>query len=170
MKYIGKKSVSSFINVVLKVAWWVLLAALVLFSAVMVFKVFSIDLGDKMSEQIAGLDMSESGQNMLLWFDYNQISNWDLGGKIIAMAAFLACAVMRLWILRTVQRLFANFTRDIVFDLKNVRLLATTSILLIASSIINWSLGMVMVSILLLILCEIFKKGSTLQEEQDLTV
>jgi hypothetical protein len=170
MRYIGKKSVSSFINVALKVAWWLLLVVLLLFCAVMVFKVFSIDLGDKMSQQIAGLDMSETGQNMLLWFDYSQISTWALGGKIVAMIFFIACGVLRLWILRTVQRLFANLTRDIVFDHKNVRLLSTMSLLLIVSSIINWSFGMLMVSLLMLILCEIFKKGSTLQEEQNLTV
>jgi hypothetical protein len=170
MRYIGKKSVSSFINVVLKVAWWLLLACLLLFCLVVVFKLFSIDLGDKMSEQIAGLDMSDAGQNWLLWFDYNQIATWPMAGKIIAFVSFLACGVLRLWILRTVQRLFANFTRDIVFDYKNVRLLSTISLFLIISSVINWSLGMLMVSLLMLILCEIFKKGSTLQEEQNLTV
>jgi hypothetical protein len=170
VKYIGKKSVSSFINVGLKVAWWLLLVILVLFTLVVFFKLFAIDLGDKMSGQIAGLEMTDAGQNWLLWFDYSQIATWPMIGKVIAFVSFLACAVLRLWILRTVQRIFANFTRDIIFDYKNVKLLSTASLLFVISSVINWSLGLLLMSLLMLILCEIFKKGSTLQEEQDLTV
>jgi hypothetical protein len=170
MKYIGKKSVSSVINVILKVAWWLLLLAMVLFALVVFFKLFTIDLGDTMSDQIAKLDMTEAGQNWILWFDYSQIATWPMAGKIIAFASFLACGVLRLWILRTVQRIFANFTQDIIFDYKNVKLLSTASLLFVITSVLNWSLGLLLVSLLMLILCEIFEKGSTLQEEQDLTV
>jgi hypothetical protein len=170
MKYIGKKSVSSVINVILKIAWWLLLAAMILFTLVVFFKLFSIDLGERLTEDIAKLDMADAGQNWLLWFDYSQIATWPMIGKIIAFASFLACGVLRLWILRTVQRMFANFTQDTIFDYRNIKLLSTASVFFVISSVLNWSFGMLMVSLLMVILCEIFKKGSRLQEEQDLTV
>jgi hypothetical protein len=170
MKYIGEKSLSSFIEGALKIIWWAMLVLAVCFTIAMVINLFDIKLGDPVTEAIANMNRAEIGGNVFLWFDFPQISNWPVAGKILAIIDIAACVVLSLIIIRKAQRLFANFKKDILFDTRNVQILSTISKLLIADAILFWSLGTLITSVLLLILCQIFRHGITLQEEHDFTV
>jgi hypothetical protein len=170
MKYIGKKSLSSFLSAALGVLWWLLLAALIVYGVVVLINLFDITPGDPFTEKIATLDMNNSGGNIFFYFHWSQIVNWPVAVKIIVMAFFIACAVLRLIILRKAQRLFINFKNNIVFDKRNINIISSMSKLLIAAAIITYDFGTLFISILLLILCQIFRHGTALQEEHDLTV
>jgi hypothetical protein len=170
MKYIGKKSLSSFLSGALKVLWWLLLAALIVYGTIIMINLFDITPGDALTEKIATLDMSGTNGNIFLFFDWDQVISWPVAGKIVVMAFFIACAVLRLLIVKQVQHLFTNFKNDTVFDKRNVTIIATISKLLIAESVITWNWGTLFVGVLLLVLCQIFKQGTALQEEHDLTV
>jgi hypothetical protein len=170
MKYIGEKSLSSFLSKLLKVFWWVILVVAVAYVAIMVINLFSINLGDKMTQGINDLNMSETGENAFLFLKWGQVEGWPVAGKAVVAVYWAACIVFALIVLKKVTRLFTNFKHDIVFDEGNVRLMSTISKLLIVVGILTWSFGTLAASILLLILCQIFKHGANLQEEHDFTV
>jgi hypothetical protein len=170
MKYIGEKSVSSFLSSLLKVLWWVLLAAALIYMLIMAVNLFSIDLGDPITQGINDLNMSETGENAFLFLKWGQVEGWPVAGKVVVAIYWAACIVFALIVLKKVQLLFTNFKHDVVFDDRNVQLMSTISKLLIVVGILTWSFGTLAASILLLILCQVFKHGANLQEEHDLTV
>jgi hypothetical protein len=170
MKYIGKKSLSSFLSTALYVVLFFMLVGAVIFGTIVIINLFDISPGDPLTTEIAKIDMSENGENLFLFFDWDQIITWPLVGKIIFIIVFTACVIVWLWIIKSAQRLFSNFKNDILFDNRNVQIISRISKLFILFSIFTWSIGMLLISIFLLILCQIFKHGITLQEEHDLTV
>jgi hypothetical protein len=78
--------------------------------------------------------------------------------------------VLLLQIIKKSQHLFANFKKEIVFNENNVLAISKISKLLIVFSIITFNFSSLLVGIILLIICAIFKNGTALQEEHDLTV
>jgi hypothetical protein len=170
MKYIGEKSLSSFLSTLLKIFWWVILAVATIYVLIMVVNLFSIDLGDPITQGVNELNMSETGENAFLFLKWEQVEGWPAAGKVVAVAYWAACIVFAMIVLKKVQRLFNNFKNDIVFDDGNVRLMSAISKLLIVVGILTWSFGTLAASILLLILCQVFKHGANLQQDHDLTV
>jgi hypothetical protein len=170
MKYIGEKSLSSFLSTLLKIFWWVILAAAAIYVVIMVVNLFSINAGDPVTKGINELNMSETGENAFLFLKWGQVEGWPVAGKVVVVAYWAACIVLSLIVLKKVQQLFANFKNDIVFDGHNIQLMSTISKLLIVVGILTWSFGTLVASILLLILCQVFKHGANLQEEHDFTV
>ena len=78
--------------------------------------------------------------------------------------------VFVLRIMKSAQAIFSNFAKNIVFDKNNVEKIAKTGKMMIVLSIMTFNLSTFLVSVILLIVCEIFKNGTALQEEHDLTV
>ena len=66
--------------------------------------------------------------------------------------------------------LFHNFTKDVVFRQSNVSIIKNITKLVIISSVITFNFNGLLVALILLVICEILKDGTTLQEEHDLTV
>jgi uncharacterized metal-binding protein len=96
--------------------------------------------------------------------------SWPLIGKILILPYFGVVVVFLLQIIKKAQQLFNNFKNDLVFNKSNVMLISKISKLLIVFSILTFNFSSLLVSVLLFMICEIFKKGTTLQEEHDFTV
>jgi len=90
--------------------------------------------------------------------------------KILIFPYFWAVVVLLLIIIRKSRELFLNFKNNILFNRSNVALLSSISKFNIAFSIMTFSFSSLLASIFLLMACEVFKNGTVLQEEHDLTV
>jgi uncharacterized metal-binding protein len=101
---------------------------------------------------------------------WKEMYSWPLIGKILILPYFGVVVVFLLQIIKKAQQLFNNFKNDLVFNKSNVMLISKISKLLIVFSILTFNFSSLLVSVLLFMICEIFKKGTTLQEEHDFTV
>ncbi|HZK70899.1 MAG TPA: hypothetical protein VFD03_05180 [Clostridia bacterium] len=95
--------------------------------------------------------------------DFEEFIKFPLALKFIIIPYFAAFAVILLQIIKKSQQLFTNFKNNIVFNNSNALIILNISKLNIAFSVITLNFSLLLVSILLLMLCEIFKKRSTLK-------
>ena len=163
MKYFGKKSLSSVMHVILRIAWYLALLAAVCAVAAGVVIVFHAQLGSPFSRGLEG----SSAKDIKDWESFQGL---PLGVRILVLPYFGAVIALVLMVIRRSTQLFAQFKNEIVFDKDNVRVILQVSRLIIVLSIITFSLGTLLVGIILRLLCEIVKNGTVLQEEHDLTV
>ena len=163
MKYFGKKSLSSVMSILLHVAWYLALLAAVCAVAAGVVIVFHAQLGSPFSPGLEGSSAKDIR-------DWEMFQNLPLGVRILILPYFGAIITLVLIIIRRSRQLFAQFKNDIVFNKGNVRVILQVSRLIIILSIITFSLGSLLVGVILRLLCEIVKSGTALQEEHDLTV
>jgi hypothetical protein len=112
-------------------------------------------------------DMDIQGKDLQ---DWNKFKSLPLAVKILILPYVEAILIILLLILKKARGLFTNFKNDIVFDKSNVEIIRGISKLSIVFSIATFSISSLLVSLLLFMLCEIFKNGTALQEEHDLTV
>ncbi|HNW29399.1 MAG TPA: hypothetical protein PKN50_13060 [Spirochaetota bacterium] len=168
MKYFGKKSLSSFLSSFLRVAWYIVLVFSII-AAVFGTGMILVSSSDHVMTELAKCNMTipdmEANDK-----DWETFRNLPLGIKFFLMPYMAAVVVLLLKIITRAQQLFANFKNDIVFSKTNVLLISRMSRLMIVFSIVTFSFYSLLVSIILLMLCEIFKSGTALQEEHDLTV
>lgn len=169
MKYLGKKSLSSLLSGILHVSWYIVLA-LSIFAVVMgAIILFSTPVEDPAALGIARVNFhifSELKNDK----DWQMFKNLPLVVRILFLPYFGVIAVLLLRILKKSQRLFNNFKNDLVFNKNNVLIISKISKLLIGFSILTFDFSSLLAGILLLMLCEIFKNGTALQEEHDLTI
>jgi hypothetical protein len=163
MKYFGKKSLSSVVSVILHVAWYLALVASAAAAVAGVVIVFHAQLGSPFAAGLAG----SSAKDIQQWEMFQKL---PLGVRFLILPYFGAVIALLLLIIRKSRKLFGNFKNDVVFDISNVRIIRAISKLVIALSIITFSLGSLLVGVILLLLCELIKRGAVLQEEHDLTV
>ena len=116
MKYIGEKSLSSFLSTLLKIFWWVILVLAAAYVAFMVINLFSIDLGDKVTQGLNDLNMNQTGENAFFFLKWGQVEGWPAAGKVVVVVYWAACIVINLIVFKKVQQLFGNFKNDVVFD------------------------------------------------------
>jgi len=161
MKYFGDKSLSSVVRVILNIAWWVVIAMSIFAVVVFAIMLFSKPEGNSVTAEIATWSNDSSWKEMY---------SWPLIGKILILPYFGVVVVFLLQIIKKAQQLFNNFKNDLVFNKSNVMLISKISKLLIVFSILTFNFSSLLVSVLLFMICEIFKKGTTLQEEHDFTV
>jgi hypothetical protein len=161
MKYLGKNSLSSAVSIILRIAWWAVLA-MAIFGVV----VFSIMLFVKPVDGNIAAEMAKWSTDSR----WQEMYTWPLAGKILIYPYFAAFLVVLLQIIKKSQELFTNFKNDVVFNKNNVAVISTISKLSIVFSILTFSFTSLLISILMFVLCEIMKKGTTLQEEHDFTV
>jgi len=163
MKYFGTRSLSSFMNALLTVAWylaWVFAALAIVLGTVIVFHE---ELGSPFSR-----GMSDSSRADIQ--DWEKFQSMPLGVRILILPYFGAVMTLVLMVLRKARALFANFRGEIVFHQGNVRIIRQISKLVIAMAILTFSAGSFLTGVILLLICEILKAGTALQEEHDLTV
>ena len=161
MKYLGEKSVSSFFSRLLAVLWYVVLVLSIFGFIFLIFIIIISSINLPIFTEIA------KGMKNDDWEKFRSI---PLIAKFFILPYCVALMVLILKIMRTAQTLFRNFEKDIVFNKNNVGIISKIAKLLIATSIMTFNFSTFMVSIILLIICEIFKNGTALQEEHDLTV
>lgn len=156
MRYFGKRSLSSVMSVLLHVAWYLALLAAVCALAAGVVIVFHAQLGSPFTH---GLE-SSSAKDIHDWESFQSL---PLGVRILILPYFGAIMTLVIIVIRKSRQLFDQFKN-------NVRLILQISRLIIVLSIITFSLGTLLVGIILRLLCEIVKSGTVLQEEHELTV
>jgi len=161
MKYLGKNSLSSVVSVILRIAWWVVLAMAIFAVAVFAVMMFVKPVDGNIAAAMAKWSTDST---------WKEIYTWPLAGKILLFQYFAVFMVVLLQIIKKSQQLFTNFRDEVIFSKKNVAVISTISKLSIIFSILTFSFTSLLISILMFVLCEIIKKGTTLQEEHDLTV
>lgn len=177
MKYFGKHSLSSVMSIVLHVLRYCILLSLII-SPILGAVIIAVSMPDGM------ISMSEIGasipfidrESFKCSLNYKDAYEWALFSKlplfvkICMIPYFMAILLFLLRILRKTQRLFSNFKNDIVFNPENVPLVSSISRMLILFSILTVSFSSLLISIILMLFCEIIKNGAALQEDHDLTV
>ncbi len=165
MKYLGEKSVSSFLSKLLFVCWYLVLVISVLAVTAGILFVIFIPFDGPVVLKIAdifNLDLNNP--------DWAEFKRYPIVVSGILLPYFGIFITLVLKIIKRLQCLFNNFNNDIVFSKSNVDIILKISKLLIVSSILTFNFYSLIISLFLLILCEIFKNGTALQEEQDLTI
>jgi len=163
MKFFGKKSLSSVMSVLLHIAWYLAFVAAIGAAIAGVVVVFHQQLGSPFASALA----KGSEKDIHNWEMFQSL---PLGVRILVLPYFGAVIALLMIIIWKSRQLFAHFRNDIVFNAGNVRITLSISRLVIALSIITFSLGSLLVGIILRLLCEIVKNGTALQEEHDLTI
>lgn len=169
MKYLGKKSLSSFLSGLLHVLWYVVLVASIIAVIIGAIMLFSTPVEDPAATGIAKISF-HIFRELKNDEDYQMIRNLPMAVRILFLLYFGAVGVLLLQIIKKSQRLFTNFKNNIVFSESNVLIISKISKLLIGFSIITFNFPSLLVAIILLILYEILKSGTALQEEYDLTI
>jgi hypothetical protein len=163
MKYFGKRSLSSVVSVLLHVAWYVSLVIAACALAAGVLIVFHAQLGSPFAHGLEGSSATDIR-------DWARFQHLPLGVRILVLPYFGAIMTLVIIVIRKSRRLFDQFKNDVVFNKNNVRATLQISRLVIVLSIVTFSLGTLLVGIILRLLCEIMKNGTALQEEHELTV
>lgn len=170
MRYFGKKSLSSLLSGIFHVSWYVVLVLSIVTAVIGTILLFSIPLGDTLASIVANCNMDISGMDKKDYNCWRMIKNLPFALKILILPYFGAIVVLLLKMINKLRHLFTNFKNDIVFNKSNVFIISSISKLNIACSILTFNLSSLLVSVFLFMLCEIFKNGTALQEEHDLTV
>ena len=164
MKYFGKRSLSSFLSIFLRVGWYVVLVFSIIMGIVGYYFFFAPN-NDPMLTQIAHF-MNWNIQNK----DWVIFKNLSIFIRILFIPYYIVLVILILKLIKKGRDLFTNFKNEILFNKANVNIITSISKLLIPFSILTFNFSSLIVSLLLFMLCEIFKKGSLLQEEHDLTI
>ncbi|MBP7738809.1 MAG: hypothetical protein KA369_22755 [Spirochaetes bacterium] len=170
MKYFGEKSLSSFFSGFLKVCWYVVLVGSIIGAVAGIVFILYSSLGDKFGMGIPQCAPNDLGMDPKEKQDWETFKNLPIAIKFIILPYCAVVVVFLLKIIKKSQEVFTNFKNDIVFNRSNVLLISKISKLLIVFSIITFSFNSLLVSVLLLVFCEVVKSGTALQEEHDLTV
>jgi flagellin-like protein len=181
MKYFGPKSLSSIMSTILLVAWVIVLAGTIIAPIVLSGVIFfSTPTGEGIGEAIVSgkfcgrehveIDRKDYKIKDKDRAEWNEFKKMPLGVKFLILPYVVTVMVLLLHIIKRARLLFTNFKNNIVFNKSNVLLISTLAKLLIAYSIITFSFSSLLLSVVLLLLCEIIKSGTTLQEELELTV
>jgi hypothetical protein len=164
VKYFGKKSLSSFLSGFFHVCWYATLICAVFAGIIGLYLLFA-PIDDPIILKIA-----EYTEWNLQDKDWICMKNLPVAVRMLFIPYFIAIIVLALKMIKQSQALFINFKNEIVLNKSNVNIISKISKLNIGFSILTFNFSSLMVSVLLFMLCEIFKKGALLQEEHDLTV
>lgn len=167
MRYFGPRSLSSVLQRVLAFSWFAILAMVVALSSFLAIAFFSLRFGDPVTSSILECSYSASSLADAEWRDMLAQPLWI---KALVFPFLAVATALLLLVVSTARRLFANFSQDVVFRHENVALISRIAKLLVAFSVLTFNFTSLLVSFILLMLCEILRTGTALQEEQDLTV
>jgi|WetSurMetagenome_2_1015567.scaffolds.fasta_scaffold00017_40 hypothetical protein len=169
MKYLGEKSLSSFLSGFCHACWYIVLVAAVLIGIIGSFFIFTPEDHPAMQKLVTATEW-KAPQNDKDYQDWVKFKNMPIGVRLLVVPYFVVLVVLTLKLIRKAREIFGNFSRDIVFNPANVVLLRTFSKLLIPFSILTFNISSLVLSLMLFLVCEILKNGTVLQEEHDLTV
>jgi hypothetical protein len=166
MRYFGEKSLSSWMNPILQTAWVLVLVSALGLSVLLGLAMFPTPLSHTCLATVSE-SIRLSGANDPEWNEFLALPALT---RVVVFPYLALLTVLMLLILRKARALFANFARDAIFRQENVALIGNTSKLLIAFSLFSFNFAALLVSLVLLVVGEILRNGTTLQDEQDLTV
>lgn len=155
MKYLGKKSLSSAFASLLGVFWWVMLAAMVL----------GVPL-----ETLVLFYYPEPGTFLYAVLTYIEIPaavHRTLGYKLLMLLQTGIIVPVILMLIKRLRMLFINFSDNKIFVEDNIKILKGLVLLFILLSGASLNLLSLIISMILLVLAEIFHRGARLQEEID---
>jgi len=157
--------------VIMQVLNYIILAVAIIAPIVFVGIIFiSTPFGSSLVPITGTCGMNAFGGNPTDARDWNSFRNLPMLTKLVIIPYFFALVFLLLEIIRKTRSLFANFANDIVFNKSNVVLISKISKLTIAISILSFSFPSLLIGIVLLLVCELIRTGTSLQEEIELTV
>lgn len=165
MRYFGEKSLSSLLYRVTQAAWILAIPAMAISCVLLFFVIFQIDLGDPMTSGLAKECASMDADP-----DWREMMSLPWPARALVFPYLWLATFLVVQILRKSQRLFDNFRRNVVFRTSNVALLTNLDKYMIALAVVTFNPATLLVALILLLVTEILKDGSALQEEHDLTV
>ncbi len=165
MRYFGQNSLSTWIHRVLKGSWYLVIVGYVGLSLLLAIAFFP-NLGGPVTQQISQ-QICASGQQDPEWQTFMAT---PLVCKAFVFPYLALITFLLLKILKQSESLFDNFRRNAIFTKDNATNLSKLSKWVIGFSLVTFNFSALLMSLILLLLCEIFKNGSALQEEHDLTV
>jgi len=169
MKYLGEKSLSSVLNILLNIIFYISIVVSVIFMVILFIIMFIEPVTDPNSIGINQLNYKffhEFRSDNKVW----EMQKFPLLAKIFILPYVLIVIGFIINIIRKSQQFFKNLRNNVVFIQTNVELLQNISKMVIIVSIMTLDFGSILIGLILLVLTEIFKNGTVLQEEQDLTV
>ncbi len=161
MRYFGEGSLSSWIERILRVSWYLVIAGTAGLMILLAIAAFP-EIGGRASHLICA-----SGKSDAEWMEFVSQPSWV---KALVFPYLGLVAYLLLQIVSQSRALFTNFRRNAIFSRDNANSLSRLSKFVIGFSIATFNFSTLLTSIILLLLCEIFKNGAALQEEHDLTV
>jgi hypothetical protein len=164
MKYLGEKSMSSFLSGLLKVGWYAVLAMAIIAGLVGAYLLFAPPNDLLIIKAAKSMELNLQDKD---WIDFKKM---PLIIRMFFMPYFITVVILILKLIKKARGLFENFKKDIVFDKSNVQIILSFSKLLIPFSVLTLDISSLMLSLFMFLLCEIFKNGTMLQEEHDLTI
>ncbi|MBK8801330.1 MAG: hypothetical protein IPN71_04610 [Fibrobacteres bacterium] len=165
MRYFGPKSLSSVLYRVTQVAWILMIPAVLALCTLLFFAIFQIDLGDPVT---SGLN-SECAK-MTHDPDWQEMMSMPTPARALVFPYLFLLAFLMVQILRKSQSLFDHFRNNDVFRTANVRILSNLNKYMIGLAVVTFNPATLLVCLILLLVTEILKDGSVLQDELDLTV
>ncbi|MCB9497078.1 MAG: hypothetical protein H6686_09370 [Fibrobacteria bacterium] len=167
MRYFGESSVSMYAHRILPVLWWLILVTALFGSLLLGVAIFSLDLGDPITHGVVQECAKSAMQTDPEWVEF---TSQPLGVRLIVFPYLALITTLLLLVLGKSRHLFGNFRRNMVFHPENTATLTTISRLLIGFALLTANFTTLLVSLILLLVCEILRNGIVLQEEHDLTV
>lgn len=167
MKYFGEKSLSSFLHKTLQASWILAVAGAVLLSGFLLFALLPIPWQGNTTSDLAlrlscGADHPDPE-----WTSFLQLP-WYV--KVLVFPYLGVVTWLGVQVLLRARDLFARFRHDEVFSQENVAILSGLNRYLIAFSIATMNLSTLLVSLILVLVCQVLRNGTTLREELELTV
>jgi len=157
--------------IIMQVLNYVVLVVAIITPFVLVAIIFiSTPYGSSLVPIAGTCDLNALGLNPTDAKDWDMFRNLPMLTKLVIIPYFFALVYLALKIIRKARFLFANFGNDIVFDKSNVELILKISKLTIAISILSFSLTSLLIGIVLLLVCELIRTGTSLKDEIDLTI
>ncbi|MES0491006.1 MAG: DUF2975 domain-containing protein [Leptospirales bacterium] len=170
MKYLGKKSLSSFMHRLLQVSWYLVLIGSIFAGIFLSLAMFSTPVDEPGITAMGHLKFELFNEIKKDEEAFQFFSTTHIIIKMLVLVVLGAVISLLLTIIKKGQYVFKNFKNNIVFNESNVHMISKISKLLIIYSIVTFNFVLLMVSLILLILSAVFKNGTALQEEHDLTV
>lgn len=155
MKYLGKKSLSSAFSTLLGVFWWVMLTAMILGVPLEILVLFYYP---------------ESGTFIYSLLDYIGIPSSvgrSLGFKLLMLVQTGVIVPVVLILIKKLRLLFLHFSKNRIFIEENIKIIKQLVILFLLLSLVSLNFLSFLISMTLLVLAEVFHRGSKLQEEID---
>ncbi|MDH5637144.1 MAG: hypothetical protein OEZ04_01485 [Nitrospinota bacterium] len=173
MKLLGEKSLSSILSKLLHVLLYVVPVASI-FIAFILSTIFFSDLKEDPSvscyAQFKHELFSDLKGDDKEWQEMKKMRDLHPAIRVLAISLLGVYIALLFQIIRKSKLIFDNFRNNIVFSHKNVLILSGLTKLVIIFSIISANFSSLLLGIILLILTDILKNGTALQEEHDLTI
>lgn len=174
MKYLGKTSLSSLLFWFMYVSWYVVLIGGLFIGCILMVAMFSAPVETAPLKPLAAPVLQfkyelfhEIKKNEKAWQFFTATPAVI---KVLVLIWMAAAAGLMLTIIKKARYVFKNFRDNIVFNDENVRTITKASKLLVWFSIMTFNFSSLLVSIILLIISDVFKNGAVLQHEHDLTI